>query len=321
MNAMRPGTMPCGAAHRGTKRATPVVVMKWVMMCVVILAPTFAVLATIPASAQDQRRVPVDQATTEQKAAFLQRLVAKSVAAETIESSGDPAAMAKLEKARALVADANRDLNAGRYVVANGKLDQALNLINTEARRLSETELGRDRQREAYERRLHTVRAFLKAYERVAGEKGISVATTERLGDIRTLVAAAEAHAGGGRLKEAMALLDRAYVAERGGIRDAREGKTLTRSLNFASAEEEYDYERDRNESHFMLLRFAISEKQPPRTRRKRIDELREEAGVMRRRAEREAQDDHHDAAIGTLTASTDILLRAIRMTGLYIPG
>lgn len=274
-----------------------------------------------PAHAQQEQRVPVDQATTRQKATFIQNLVTRSVAVQTIESSGDASAIEKLEQARELVREADADLGAGRYTVANDKLDRALSLVNTEARRLSETEMRQDRRQEAYEKRLHTVKTFLKAYERVAGEKQMTAASTAQLAEIRNLMAAAEQRAGAGNLEEATALLDRAYATARGDIRQMREGETLTRSLHFETAKDEYDYERDRNESHFMLLKFAISEKNPPKTRLVRISELEQAAMTLRDRASREASAGRHKDAIDTLIQSTDTLLTAIRMSGIYIPG
>ena len=94
-----------------------------------------------PAHAQQEQRVPVDQATTKQKAIFLRNLVTKSVAAETIEKSGDAAAKAKLAEARALVDEAHRDLDAGRVEDANAKLDRAIGLVNAETRRLSQADM------------------------------------------------------------------------------------------------------------------------------------------------------------------------------------
>lgn len=295
--------------------------MKWIGASLVVAVLMAAGQFTVPAAAQQEQRVPVDQATTQQKAIFIQNLVSRSVAARTIESSGDAAAMAKLEEARGLVKEANGDLDAGRYGVANDKLDKALSLVNTETRRLSQTEMKQDRQQEAYEKRLHTVQTFMKAYERVAGEKQMTAASTAQLAEIRKLMAAAETQANAGNLEEATNLLDKAYATARGDIRQMREGETLTRSLSFATAEEEYDYERDRNESHLMLLKFAISEKNPPKSRLVRINDLQQTAVGLRERAGQEAKAGKHGQAINTLVESTDTLLKAIRMSGIYIPG
>ena len=100
-----------------------------------------------------------------------------------------------------------------------------------------------------------------------------------------------------------------------------REGKTLVRSLHFETAEAEYRYEHDRNDSHIVLLQFAIAEKNPPETRRARIEELRVQAADLRGQAEAKAQAGDHTGAIETLVDSTAVLLEAIRLSGVWVPG
>jgi len=286
-----------------------------------LLAAGLAAAGDPPALAQDAPRVPVEQATTQQKAEFVGNLVTRSVAAKTIEDNGDDAAKASLARARALVAEARSELAAGRYEAANGMLDEALRLVNTEARKLSETEVKGERLHEAYDKRRNAVAIFLAAYERVASDKELSAATAAQVAEIRRLVRAAEDLAAAGKIGEANDILDRAYVAARGDIREMREGQTLVRSLNFETPEAEYRYEHDRNDSHIMLLQFAIAEKNPPETRRTRIEELRVQAMDLRAEAEAKAQAGDHTDAIGTLVGSTDVLLKAIRLSGLWVPG
>lgn len=280
-----------------------------------------AVSSAMPVAAQTEQRLPVDQATTQQKALFIENLVTKSVAAQTIENSGDGAALSKLTEARGLVAEAKNDLAEGRYEVANGKLDDALRLVNSEAQRLSRSDLKEDRLEEAYAKRLNTVQAFLKAYERVAEEKSLSAATKIQVAAINTKVDKAQVLAETGEYQSANLLLDEAYQSARGDIRGMRDGETLTRSLQFETPDEEYHYEKDRNDSHIMLLRFALSDKKPPASFTDRIEGLRQEAAGLRQRAEGEANAGHFPLAIDTLAESTDKLLKALRMTGVYIPG
>lgn len=283
------------------------------ILCLGLLAPA--------AFAQTSPRLQADQANTAQKATFLHNMVTKSVVAETIESSGDPAAQAELAAARDLVRQAQDDLAKGAFDQANEKLDQALRRINEQTRRLSQQAVKQERSAADYEKRLHTVQTFLKAYERVAGEKSLSAAASAQIAVIQQQVAEAEGLAAGGRHADAIEVLDRAYKTARGDIRELRDGQTLTRSLNFETAAEEYAYEKDRNDSHIMLLRFAMSEKQPPASFLKGIERLRGQALSLRQQAEQEAGGGQHGTAIETLNRSTDTLLKAIRMTGIYIPG
>jgi tetratricopeptide (TPR) repeat protein len=280
-----------------------------------------ALVAAGPAAAQDSGRVPVERSTTSQKALFLDNLVTKSVAARTIETSGDSAAIAKLAQARALVAEAHADLAAGQVAAANGKLDQAVKLVNTEARRLSQGDVKHERLQEAYAKRLKTVKAFHTAFERVAQEKGGSSAATVQARTQADLIARAEALAAEGRLADAKAHLDQAYRASTASLRELRKGDTLVRSLSFETPAEEYAYEVDRNDSHLMLLTLALSQNRPSAGAVKIIESLRMKAVDQRGRGDRQAQDGDHVSAIDTLVQSTATLMKAIRMSGLYIPG
>jgi hypothetical protein len=274
-----------------------------------------------PLLAQDSQRVPVEQATTQQKAKFVSTLVSRSVSAKTIEDKGDATAKASLARARRLVEEAHADIAAARYEVANDKLDDALRLVNTEARTLSEAQTKAERSRALFEKQRNSVNIFILAYERVAGEKELSAATKSHVAEVRQAVREADKLAKSGSMDEANEVLGRAYLAARGDIRELRDGKTLVRSLNFETPAAEYRYEHDRNDSHIMLLKFAILEKKPPKARRTRIDALREQAMGMRDEAESQARAGDHASAIGTLVRSTQSLLKAIRMSGIWIPG
>ena len=283
-----------------------------------LLLSLAAVVVCGPALAQT--RVPPDAATTGQKATFVENLVTRSVSAQHIEQSGDQAARDKLDQARRLVDDAKADLGKGAIEAANDKLDQALAMVNTEIRRLSGTEVKNAHERDVYTRRLKAVKAFLSAYERVA-ESGASRAAADQATTIRGLIDEAERKASSGQYQEATETLNIAYSEARGDIRQLRQGQTLTRSLNFATVEEAYDYELGRNQSHFLLLQFAFSESKPKGSIAGRVEENRSAAERLRADAEKRAASGEHAEAIEMLNESTELLLKAIRMSGIFIPG
>jgi tetratricopeptide (TPR) repeat protein len=173
---------------------------------------------------------------------------------------------------------------------------------------------------EMYKRRLNAVAIFLTAYERVA-EEGTSRAAAKQAETRRALMSKAKGMAGNGRYKEAIEVLDGAYATARGDIREMRQGQTLTRSLDFATAEEAYDYELGRNRSHFLLLQFALTEKPPTGSVVGRIEKNRGTAEDLRSGAESKAAGGDYPAAIGKLNESTDLLLKTIRMSGMFVPG
>ncbi len=272
------------------------------------------------AAAQDDRRVPVDSANTVQKALVVENLVTRSVSAQAIEASGDDAAIVELARARELVAAAKAEIAVGRFAEANARLDEALWVMNQQTRDLTGRDARRDRERAIYDDRRKAVHVFLEAYRRVAGEKAPN-AVHDHVANIEKLVADAESLAAANQVSDANAVLGQAYRIARGDIKAMREGETLVRSLDFATPEEEYTYERGRNESHIALLQFAITNRKPPSSRLARIEPLKEEAEALRGQALDKAQANDHVAAIGLLMRSTETLLKAIRMSGLWIPG
>ena len=263
-------------------------------------------------------RVPPDPASTKQKAVFVGNLVTKSVSAQRIEQSGDRTAIAALEAARGLVAEARAALDRGDHEGADAKLNEALGLVNAEVRRLSQSEVTGEHDRRMYERRLNDVRIFLAAYERVSGAGSGRAASQAR--EIRTRLDQATAKAASGDLAGATKILDVAYTIARGDIREIRDGDTLVRSLDFATAEEAYEYELGRNASYFELLRFAITENNPSGSVLTGIERNRSQAEDLRAQAAGSARSGDHASGVKQLARSTDQLRQAIRMSGLFIP-
>lgn len=273
----------------------------------------------VPVDGLAQDRVPADQATTTQKAQLVENLVTNSVSASRIEQSGDQEAIESLKTARALVAKARDDLSRNNFDAADDKLNRALELVNSNTQRLSGAAVQGARDREAYERRRHAVGTFLGAYQRVANAGG-DQSVSRQAARIEALSGDAEALAIRGNYAEAIDKLDEAYAVARGDIREMRDGKTLTRTLDFATAREEYDYELGRNRSHFLLLEFAFSEKNPQGSVLGRIKGNKSDAEGLRREAESLAGKGDHATAIDKLNESTAKLVQAIRMSGVFVP-
>ncbi len=282
----------------------------------------FAVIAAGPAAAEGQR-VPASKPIVDQKRLLVENMAYRSVAAKAIIESGDSEAKAALDKAKGLVEEAKTAAAAGNYQDADGKLNQALKLINDHAKRLTHKKVGAERDQELFKRRRHAVETFLNAYQRVSSDPNAdsSKMPKEHTDWIAQELAKADALAGKGDFKKAQEPLAAAYERTRELIRTMRAGQTLTRSLNFATAEEEYQYELKRNDSHFALLDFAISEKNPRGSVVQFIDRSRGKARDERGTAEGMAKQGDFKGAIGKLNASTNVLLQAIRMSGIYVPG
>ncbi|PWC42089.1 hypothetical protein [Azospirillum sp. TSO22-1] len=271
--------------------------------------------------AQADKRVPVTPSTTEQKAKFVTNLVSHSVASKTIESSGDDAARKALANSRALVEAAKQDIANSKYEQADAKLNQAVDGVMTHSRRLSEGSVKADRAQEVYTSRVASVKALMDAYTRVADEKKQAGKAAERKAAIQQTLNEAEAMAAKGNKEGALVVVERAYTAVSKEVAALRDGDKLTKTLKFDSPADEYVYEIDRNDSHFFLLKLTISEKNPDPMILKQVEDLRGKAQGIRNDAEARAKKNDHKKAIDELGQSTDILIRALRMAGAYIPG
>lgn len=286
----------------------------------VVLSVPLALIAS-GALAAEEKRLPVTPDTTAQKAKFVTNLVQNSAASRTIDQSDDPKAKEALAKARSLVQAAEKDVSGGNYQAADAKLNQAVDLVMVESRRLSEGGVKLDRAKAIYETRVATVKALLDALDRVADEKGMQGRAREKKKAIQQTLNEAEASVRGGKYDTAVVMVERAAAAVSAEVAAMRDGDKLVKTLKFDSAADEYVYEIDRNDSHFYLLTLTLSEKPPHESYASQIEGMRAEARGMREQAEQLAGKNKHKEAIDLLGNSTDKLIKALRMAGAYIPG
>lgn len=272
-------------------------------------APLLLAAAVATAFAQD---------AVQRRAQSVATLIESSSAARQIETSGDAAAREKRDSARLMHREALALLRAGDAAGAESLLDQATREMMSGARLARPEQLAGEKARRDFDARLESARALLVAQQRITQEKGGQAEAVEATRRIEGLVAEAERQAAAGRLDQARPLLDRAYLTARVSIESLRRGDTLVRSLHFASKQEEYAYELDRNETHRMLIQVLLGER---RDAASMMQGFIDRAGQFRRAAEAQARRGEHDAAVRGLEDSTRELVRAIRAGGIYIPG
>jgi len=251
------------------------------------------------------------------------KLLESSSAARQIDSSKVPEAQLRREKARELYKQARTALNAGDLTKTSALLTETRTAF-FEAVRLAAPEQVTATKLEAdYRARLDSVNALLAAYKRVASEKGSSSkAVGETVGQIDKSIAEAARLAQAAKFKEGRAELDRAYLVAKVGISNLRSGDTLVRSLNFASKEEEYRYEIDRNDTHQMLIKVLVEEKRASNPMLdQQVQGFMAKSHELRQAAESAASKKDHQQAIKLLEESTAELVKAIRNAGVYIPG
>ncbi len=251
------------------------------------------------------------------------KLLEASSAARQIDESRAPEAISRRDKARQTYKAAKAALQAGDLDKASALLTEVRSTFFEAVRLAAPEEVTAKKLENDYKARLESVNALLGAYKRVANEKGSSAkAVNETVAQIEKSVNEGARFAQLGKYKEGRSELDRAYLVAKAGVSSLRSGDTLVRSLNFASKEEEYHYEIDRNDTHLMLIKVLVEEKRAANPALdQQVGGFVTKARELRNKAEAAAGHKDHAEAVKLLEESTAELVRAIRNAGIYIPG
>ncbi len=260
-------------------------------------------------------------ATADGRLESVEKLLEKSSAAQQIEASSNPEALAGREQARFHFEKARRANLKGDKQTTNDQLLLATKAMLQAVRMADQKDVVLGKKITDFESRKDAIMALLEAHERITQDAGKAVAGKELQRLVESNLARANALLDEDRVDEGRRLLDETYTATKIAVDSTRDGQTLVRSLNFANKHEEYTYELDRNNTHLMLVRVLLGEKMKADRIKSRVQPLLDEADVLRSRAEQQAGKGDYENAVTTLEESTRQVTRAIRMAGIYIPG
>lgn len=246
-------------------------------------------------------------------------LIESSSAAKQIDSSRNENALAAREQARSLHKQAQAAFDSGDHDKAGKLLTQASQQMFSGVRLANPEEVNGRKKWRDYEAKLASARALLDAQKRVGAEKSDTEArkTTAK---VEAILADAE-RTSSRDIDKAIVLVNQAYLIAKASVGNMRGGETLVRSLNFATKEEEYHYEVDRNDTHQMLVKMLLDEKRESQGVDRMVQGFVDKANDLRRQAESKAGSRDFENAIKLLEDSTKELVRAIRGAGIYIPG
>ena len=290
-------------------------------------------LATVavPVAAQTQdtspstvraARPPEDKQQLERRLASVATLIEQSTAAKQIETSAVPEALALRSKARELRKQAEGAYASGNYADASRLLDQAAKMFFDGVRLAAPEQVTGEKKKLDFDNRMESVKALLAAQKRISAEKREGAKGAETSKAIEAQIREAAALAAAGKIDQGRVLLDQIYLTAKVAVEGLREGDTLVRSLNFASKEEEYLYEVDRNDTHKMLIKVLLNEKRASNAGlESMVQKYIDQADALRVNAEAVAAKKDFEAGIKLLEDSTKELVRAIRGAGVYIPG
>lgn len=251
----------------------------------------------------------------------ISKLLHESSGARQVINSSNSEAKQKRRQALELYRQASEKFDQG----AN---DDAVELLNQSTRSMFEAikmatpvSLTEDKNIKNYAQRKQSVMALRDAFNRISDESNESDSKQKVNNQLDQLITRADELLGKGDNTEARSEIDKAYHLLKVSIESILDGKTLVRSLQFETKEEEYHYEIDRNDTHDMLIQLLVEGKEKSDYSKTQITKFVAEAKVLRQQADAYAGDGAYEVAIGLLEQSTKQLVRAIRSAGIYIPG
>lgn len=262
-----------------------------------------------------------DSASVKSRLENVQRLVSSSSGSQRVKASQNAAAKAQQEKAEQHLRKAEKAYEDGSMGLAQDELQRATEAMFLAIRGVGTGKEGVNKKNRDFDARYESVDALLTAIERVAREKGGMQGVERRAEDLRHQAQTAKQLADAGKVEQAKARLDGVYEETKTELEKLREGETLVRTLEFASDEEEYRYELDRNDTHQMLVKVLLEDHVKKPGTRRQVDGFVAKSNALRSQAEAEAGAGAYDRAVDTLEKATKELQRAIRSAGVYIPG
>lgn len=292
-----------------------------------ILGSLFAAISLVCVGLGDasaEARTPAFSADPESVKSRLEnvrRLVNTSSGARRIIEGSDELAKSQRGEAELHLKAAEDAYDGKDMLRAQNELQRATEEMFAAIRLVGTGQDGVDKRARDFSNKAKSVDVLLNAIERVAQEKGGRPDVQQRAIEIRRRAQAAQDLADKGEMQGAKVQLDAVYEDAKLELERLREGETLVRTLHFASAEEEYRYELDRNDTHQMLLTVLTAERETSPGILQLIDGYRKDSTRLRAQAESEAGRGAFDLAVKSLEQATKFLQRAIRSAGVYIPG
>ncbi|MEL0585364.1 MAG: hypothetical protein AAES65_10865 [Candidatus Thiodiazotropha sp. (ex. Lucinoma kazani)] len=284
-----------------------------------LLLLALPVLLVSPVTAEDLKKpkFSLDRDAVQSRIDNVNRLVNTSSGARRVAEGG--------EKAKSLRNQASKHLDKAKLYfqsnnmeLANDELQQATLTMFQAIRLVGTGKVGEDKLRDDYAKKRKSLSALLDALERVSLEKHASTPASDT---ITAQAEAADRLVEQGKIKDARVQLDKAYELVKQEVEKLRSGDTLVRTLEFSSNEEEYAYELDRNETHFMLVKLLLEDRVVTASTQSAVDEYIQEAQKLRGMAENASNAGDSEQGIQYLEESTKHIVRAIRRAGVYIPG
>ena len=251
----------------------------------------------------------------------LNKLLNTSSGAQQVLKSRDPEVSKLHAMAKDQYTQAQQAQKQGNDEQAKILFDQSAKTMFSAIRLATPKALGNNKLKADFDKRKESVNTLNTAFDRIADESKGCDCKEKTNQQITQLISNADQLLAQDEPVSARTELDKAYNILKVSIESLRGGQTLVRSLDFATPEEEYHYEIDRNQTHQMLVKLLLDGKTSSAYTQGVVNKFTTEAEQLREKAERSAEKNQFEEAIKLLEESTKQLVRAIRSSGIYIPG
>ena len=250
---------------------------------------------------------------------FVEQLINQSATAKQIQQGDNAEARALQQKAIQELEKAKQAQQAGDTQAVSDALHKAKTAM-FEAMRMSGKKQSKAKQQRDFKSRVKSVTALLGAHKRIRLEKKLGKPAEEVEQHVASEIESSQKEFSKGQADKAMKQINAAYLSIKLSVTRLRDGDSLLRELNFATKEDEYKYELERNRTHTVLIDVVLKEKLSAQmSMLMKIPMAKAEE--LRAQAVKQAEGGDFEKAIKTLEQSTHQIIRAIRMAGVYIPG
>ena len=261
-------------------------------------------------------QIQVSEAEVKQKLSYAEMVIASSPGVKRVEASDIVPAKRLVAQAREQLDKAKAALAAGDNVAAMQAVDEALRLVSA-ATNMVPGEAAQIDYKARYAELLDQVHGFDKSYQKNLARgvtpkpgKELDKAQFDRLMQEAAGLAAKERYA------DAVKPLQSANDLVTAALGALLESQTVVYDKNFATPQEEYEFELARYGSYAELIPLAIEQRKPTEQTvgmmtvlAKRAEEIRDEAVGLAAKGD-------HKQAIMALQAATDRLQQALRLAG-----
>ncbi len=288
-----------------------------VLAGILYLQPYTTELFSAETTASLPSKIDKKKKATLNKLNLLGYILTKSRRAKEVMDSGNEEAVSLLEAAHKHYDTAKLMFDKGDFDKSDLAIQKSLQNISVAFRLVVNKEKEAEIAREQYDSLHSRIKSFSGLFNRLPKDKVKGILDAEKL---NALIKKSEAIYQSGEPKQALVPLSEAADMLERALSDARKDETVIYALDFATPEDEYNYELQRNENYTLLINIIL-DTNPPENRKKlpliRMLINKNEELVIK--ADESFKGGAVDEAIILLEKGNKTLVRALRLGGLTL--